>query len=147
MLAKLQSDLKDAMLQKDSVRVSTIRLLLSEIHNSEIAKGEPLADESIVTVIQKEAKKRKEAADGFRAGGREESAQKEEKEAEILMTYLPEQISDEELTKIVENAIESTGAKEISDMGKVIGMVLGQVNGQADGGRVSALVKQKLTNG
>ncbi|MBI2086013.1 GatB/YqeY domain-containing protein [Candidatus Daviesbacteria bacterium] len=144
MLDKIQSDLKQAQLARDEIKVSTLRLLLSEIKNAEIAKGNSLAQQDIISVIQKEVKKRKEAANAFRFGGREESAVKEESELKVLEQYLPAQISTEELTKIVEESINEQGATSIQDMGKVIGAVMGKVKGQTDGGAVSALVKEKL---
>lgn len=152
MVDKIRSDLKQAQLSRDEIKVSTLRLLLSEIKNAEISKGNTLSDEEIVSVVQKEVKKRKEAAVGFRAGGREETALKEEAEAKILETYLPArpaggsaQMSTEELTNIVLTTINEMGAKGISDMGKVIGAVMGKVKGQADGASVSQIVKEKLT--
>lgn len=144
LLEKIQADLKNAQLNKEEIKISTLRLLLSEIHNAQIAKGESLAEQDLAGIIQKEVKKRKEAAAGFRQGGREESALKEEAEAEVLVAYLPKQLSDEELEKMIDEAISQTGATQISDMGKVIGAVMGQVAGQADGGRVGGLVKSKL---
>ncbi|MBI2601034.1 GatB/YqeY domain-containing protein [Candidatus Daviesbacteria bacterium] len=143
---KIQNDLKESLKSRDQVKVSTLRILLAEINNTRIAKGIELADEDIISVIQKEVKKRKEAAEGFRSGGREESAQVEEQELAVLEFYLPAQLSDEELTKIVESTITEVGANLISDMGKVIGSVMGKVKGRADGARVSALVKQKLSS-
>jgi len=148
MVAKFQEDLKQAQLAKDETKVSTLRLLLSEIKNAEIAKGlsaERLSDEEIATIVGREAKKRREAAEGFRKGDREESAQKEESELKVLESYLPAQLSNEELTNIVESSITETGAKSITDMGRVMGVVMGKVKGQADGGIVSQLVKEKLT--
>ncbi len=145
MVDKLQQDLKDAQIARDETRVSTLRLLLSEVKNAEIAKGTDLLDEDIVSLVQKEVKKRKEAAVGFRSGGREEQAQKEEAEAKILQAYLPAQLSNEELTKIIEESITEVGAKSIQDMGRVIGVVMGKVRGQAEGGMISALVKEKLS--
>ena len=141
----IQEQLKQAMLAKDEVKVGTLRMLVSEIRNAQIARGHDLSDEEILEVVAKEVKKRKEAALGFRQGGREESALQEEAELKMVEGYLPEQMSDEELTKIVEEAITRTGASAVSDMGKVIGMVMGQVKGQAEGSRVSALVKQRLS--
>ena len=145
MVGKLQEDLKQAQLARDEIKVSTLRLLLSEIKNAEIAKGGQLADSDVVTIVQREIKKRKEAAIGFRSGQREEQAQKEEVEALVLQGYLPAQLSNEELTKIIEESINEVGAKSISDMGRVIGVVMGKVKGQAEGGVVSALVKEKLS--
>lgn len=142
---KLQEDLKNAQLSRDEVRVSTLRLLLSEIKNTEISKGGKLVDEDIILVVQREVKKRKEAASLFRSGGREILAQKEEAELKVLEEYLPPQLTNEELTKVVELTISGIGAKSIADMGKVIGEVMNKVKGQADGGTVSKIVKMKLT--
>lgn len=144
-LDRLQQDLKEAQLKRDEVKVSTLRLLLSEIHNSQIQKGGELSDEDVVAVIQREVKKRKEAAEGFRSGGREEQAQKEEAELAVLQTYLPAQLSNEELTRIVEDTINELGAKSLSDVGKVMGVVMGKVKGRSDGGMVSTLVKERLS--
>ncbi|MBI2017657.1 GatB/YqeY domain-containing protein [Candidatus Daviesbacteria bacterium] len=144
MLSKLQTDLKEAQLARDEVKVSTLRLLLSEIKNGEIAKSTPLVDQEIISIIQKEVKKRKEARESFRAGGREELASKEESEAKILEEYLPQALSFEELTKIVESSINELGAKSIADMGKVMSVVMGKAAGRADGATVSAIVKEKL---
>lgn len=146
MLTKIKNDLNQALKMRDEVKVATLRILLAETTNARIAKGGKLSDEDIISVIQKEVKKRKEAAAGFRSGGREESAKVEEKEMAVLESYLPLQLSDEELTKVVETTITELGVSSIpSEMGKVIGSVLGQVKGQADGGRVSAIVKAKLS--
>ena len=149
MVDKLQNDLKAAQLARDEIKVSTLRLLLSEIKNAQIAKNGDLSEEDLISVLQREAKKRKEAALGFRAGGREQSAQKEETELAILQNYLPEALSEalsnEELTKIVDEVINELGVSSISDMGRVMGVVMGKVTGRADGGSVSAIVKQKLS--
>ncbi|MEK6808581.1 MAG: GatB/YqeY domain-containing protein [Nanoarchaeota archaeon] len=145
---KIQDDLKQAQLGRDEIRVSTLRLLISEIHNVEIQKGLPaggLSEEEIISVIQREVKKRKEGALGFRQGGREEQAQKEESEQKVLEGYLPKQLSNEELTKIVESSINELGAASIQDMGKVMGVIMSKVAGRADGGIVSALVKERLS--
>lgn len=146
---QIQEDLKAAQLAKDEIKVSTLRLLLSEIKNKEIALRQSsgqasLSDSDVISVIQREAKKRKEAAEGFRVGGREESAVKEEAELKILESYLPAQLSNEELTKIVEEAIKESGAVSLADMGKVMGAVMGKTGGRADGGTVSNLVKDRL---
>ncbi len=145
MFEKLQEDLKQAMLSHDEVKISTLRLLISELKNLQIQKGSELQEKDIVATIQKEVKKRKEAAEGFRKGSREEQAQKEEAESKVLEGYLPEQLSDEELTKIVEEVINNVGASSIQDMGRVIGEVRGKVGQGADGSRISFLVKQKLS--
>lgn len=145
LIEKLPQELKQAQLDRDEIKVSTLRLLLSEVKNAEIAKGHPLLDADIISVIQKEAKKRKEAILAFRNGGREQSALKEEAELKILESYLPAQLSTEELTKLVEDSITEIGATTLADMGKVMSKVIGKVAGRADGGTISALVKEKLS--
>ncbi len=148
MIDKLREDLKQAMLSHDEISVSTLRLLLSELKNAQIQKNvEVLSDSDIISVIQKEVKKRKEAAESFKQGGRTESAEKEEAELKVLEKYLPEQMSDEELTKIVEASITELGAASLSDMGKVIGSVMGKVGQSVEGARVSQMVRGKLSNG
>ncbi len=149
LIEKIQSDLKDAQLARDETKVSTLRLLLSEIKNAEIAKGSAsagLTDPDIISVIQKEVKKRKEASTAFKQGGRDEASIKEESEAVILESYLPAQMSVEELTKIVESSITELGVTSVADMGKVMSEVMGKVAGRADGGMVSSIVKEKLSN-
>lgn len=145
LIDRILKDLKQSQLNKDETKTSTLRLLLSEVKNAQIAKGGDLTDEEIIVIAQKEVKKRKEAAVGFRQGGRETGAQKEEAELKILEGYLPAALSNEELTKLVQDTINESGAKTIADMGKVMGVVMGKVKGQADGGVVSALVKEKLS--
>ncbi len=155
---KLKEDLKQAQLKRDEVKVSTLRLLISEINNLKIQKQTELTDQNIISVIQKELKKRTEAALGFRSGQREDSAQKEEAEAKVLEEYLPKQLSNEELTKIVEGTLSEASllhsqnvndveAKKDLQIGKIIGIVMSKVGNRADGARVSSLVKEKLLNG
>lgn len=144
LIEQIQAELRQAQLDRDETKVSTLRLVLSEINNARIAKGADLLDEDVISVIQKESKKRKEAAAGFRSGGREEQAQKEEAELKVLEGYLPAQLSTSELTKIVEDSINEVGAESAADMGKVIGTVMSKVKGQADGSIVSSLVKERL---
>lgn len=143
-LTKIQDDLKSAQLERQDLKVSTLRLLLSEIHNLEIIQ-KTISDQDVTSVIQKEAKKRKEAIEAFRKGGREESAQKEEAELKLLEEYLPAPLSNEELTQIVDQVINEIGATSVNDLGKVIGAVMAKVVGRADGSTVSALVKEKLS--
>lgn len=145
MIAKLRDDLKTAQLQKVEIKVSTLRLLLSEIHNLEIQKGGELTNEDYISVIQREAKKRKEAIAGFRQGGRDEQAKQEEAELKILEEYLPEQMTNEELTQIIDQAINKLGAKSIAEMGKVMAVVMSKTQGRSDGSIVSQIVKEKLS--
>jgi len=144
LIDQIQSDLKRAQLDRNEIKVSTLRLALSEIKNAEIAKGGQTSDHDIVSVIQKEAKKRKEAIEAFKIGGREDQVEKEQLELKILEGYLPDQMQDKELTKIVNDIINGLSVKDISNMGQVIGAVMDKVSGRAEGTRVSALVKERL---
>lgn len=144
LLNQLQNDLREAQLARNEIKVSTLRLLLSEIKNAEIARGGSLTDTDVVSVTAREVKKRKEAAEGFRKGGREEQALKEESELKILEGYLPSKLSNEELTKLVQDSITEVGVNSLQDLGKVMGVVMSKVAGRADGGTVSALVKKML---
>lgn len=155
MFEKLQNDLKEAQLAREEIKVSTLRLLISEIKNAEIAKGGQISDEDIIFIVSREVKKRKEAAVGFRSGQREQQALKEEAEEKILAGYLPGQLSNEELTKIVESTISEAcqlalvnGSEKpsLQDMGKIIRLIMDKVKGQADGATVSSLVREKLSN-
>ena len=156
---RIQGDLEEAQLKRDEVLISTLRMLLSAIHNKEIekrtkfSKSEPvekleelskLTDEEILEVISSEIKKRKEAIPAYEKGGREELAKKEKQELEILQRYLPEQVSEEEIQKLVKEAIDKVGAKEQKDMGKVMAELMPKVKGKADGGLVSKIVKELL---
>ncbi len=141
---KLRQDLKTAMLARDETAVSTLRMLLSEIKYAEVA-GSELNDQAIVSVVQKELKKRREAAEAFRKGDREEQAQKEEAEAKILENYLPTQLTDDQLQSLVDEVINELGATSMADMGKIIPAVMAKAGQGAEGSRVSALVRQRLT--
>lgn len=148
---QIQQDLKQAQLARDGIKVSTLRLLLSEVINAEIVlrqnSGQAnLSDDQLIPIIRREVKKRKEASLAFRSGGREESAQKEEAEAKILEGYLPKQLTTEELTNIVEESINEVGASGIQDMGKVMGVVMDKAAGRADGSIISQLVKERLSS-
>lgn len=151
----LQKDLNESLKAKEELRSSVLRLLLAAILNKEKEKrfklkkeeDTPLTDEEIVDVISSEIKKRKEAAGLYIKGARPELAEKEKKEAEILQKYLPEQISEDEIKKIIKEAVIKTGGKEIKDMGKVMSAIASQIKGKADMGLVSKIVKELLTNG
>ncbi len=149
LLDSLHTDLKQAQLAHDEIKVSTLRMLLSEIRYVEIQKREgvrgELSDEDILTVIGREIKKRKESITTFRQGGREDLAAKEEAEAQILFSYLPAQLSDEELMQIINKVIKETGATQLKDMGKVMSAVMSQIGGRAEGSRVSNFVKEELS--
>ncbi|MBU0570254.1 GatB/YqeY domain-containing protein [Patescibacteria group bacterium] len=142
-----------AMKARDELRVSTLKMLSSAIHYEEIKKRDltsddnregTLTEEEEMTVVRKEAKKRKDAIELYERGGADDKANREKEELKILQEYLPRELPDDEVAKIIDEAINKTGAKEMSDMGKVIGMVMGQTKGNVDGKRVSEIVKSKL---
>ena len=142
----IKKQIVEAMKAKDDVRVATLKLLASELHNGLIEKKrEALTADEEIAVVKKEAKKRKDAIDAYNKAGAKERAEKEAKELKILQAYLPEEMGDEELEKIVDEAIKQTGASSMADMGKVMGVAMGKTKGQADGNRVSAIVKEKLS--
>jgi uncharacterized protein YqeY len=141
---KIQEDLFAAMKAGEKTVVSTLRMLQSSIKNKEIALMREIDYQEVLSVIEREIKQRREAAEGFTAGGREESAQKELSEAEVLKKYLPEQMSETEVRKIVEETIAESKATSVSDMGKVMGLLTPKLKGQADMGQVSQMVKEKL---
>ena len=143
----------EAMKARDEIRLSTLKLLSSELHNQKIAKQKDLTQEEELEVVRREAKKRKDAIDIYEKvlrqnsgqAGAKDRADKEKKELEILQEFLPAQLSDEVLVGIVDEAIKQIGANSMADMGKVIGFVMKKASGQVDGGRVSQLVKEKLS--
>lgn len=142
---KFTTDLKESMKSKDEVKVSTIRFLMSAIHNVEIEKGKDMVDEDIVTIIQKQVKQRRESIEGFKKGNRLELVEKEKREMEILQKYLPEQISSSDIELMVYKAIKDTSSSKMTDMGKVMGKLSGELKGKADMGLVSKLVREKLS--
>ncbi|MEU4110432.1 MULTISPECIES: GatB/YqeY domain-containing protein [Streptomyces] len=147
--SKLHDDLNAAIRERDELRSATLRLTLAAITKEEVAGKEKreLSDDEVLKVITKEAKKRREAADAFAQGGRPAQAEREKAEGELLATYLPKQLSDDELTAIVSQAVEEAragGAEGPRAMGAVMKIVNPKVAGQADGGRVAAIVKQQL---
>ena len=146
---EIREDLNKAIKEKNSLVSDTLRMLLSEISNKEKEKKykenkENLTEEEILEVIISEAKKRKEAISGFEKGGRTEQAEKEKSELIILGKYLPEQISEEEVKKIIEEAIKETSASNMKDMGKVMASLMPKLKGSADGALVSRIVKELL---
>ncbi|HEX6194561.1 MAG TPA: GatB/YqeY domain-containing protein [Jiangellaceae bacterium] len=143
---RLQSDLTTAMRERDLTRTATLRMALTAISTAEVAgkQARQLSDDEIVAVLTKEAKKRREAADAYRDGGRAESAAAEEAEAEIIAEYLPEPLTEEELSSLVDEAIAEAGAESPRDMGKVMKLLTPRVAGRADGKTVAAAVKNRL---
>jgi uncharacterized protein YqeY len=144
---RIDQDLKSALLAREELRVSTLRGLKSAILYAEVAEGAKesgLAEDKLIAVLSKEAKKRQESADIYEKSGEPERAEKELSEKKIIAKYLPEQLSDDELEKLVDKAIAETGASDARSMGLVIGKVKTSAGGQADGARVAKIVKEKL---
>jgi uncharacterized protein len=145
---RLRTDLTAAIKARDGVRSSTLRMALTAITNAEVAGKEAreLTDEDVLAVLTGEGKKRREAAEAFDQAGRAEQAAKERAEFEVLSDYLPEQLTDEEISSLVSEAIESTGARAegMRAMGKVMGALQPAVKGRADGGAVAAEVRKQL---
>ena len=143
---RLRADLTDAMRSRDQVRLRTLRMALASITNEEVSgAAHELSDEDIIKVLTREAKKRREAAEAFAAAGRDDQAEAERAEGDVLAGYLPAQLSDEELAGLVTAAIAETGAAGMPGLGKVMKAVTPQVAGRADGARVAAEVRRQLT--
>jgi hypothetical protein len=144
------ADLKDAMKSKEQDKLRVLRSLKAKLMEKEIEQrsgGEAtLSDEAALQVITKAAKQRKESIDQFEKGGREDLADNEKAELEIIEAYLPEMMSEDEVRAVVKNKIEVMGATGPQDMGKVMGPLMGQLKGKADGGMVSRLVKEELNS-
>ncbi|MFH0906748.1 MAG: GatB/YqeY domain-containing protein [bacterium] len=157
---KIKEQIKDAMIKKDASRVSVLRMLMSVILNKEKEKRTKLSkeennpekldelsnltDEEIIEVISSESKKRKDSIEQYEKGNRQELAEKEKKELEILVDYLPEQMDEDEIRKIISKKIEEVGASGPQDTGKIMGAIMGQLKGKADGNIVSKIVQEEL---
>ena len=143
----LRSDLTEAIRSRDEITSSTIRMVLTAITNEEVAGKEArvLSDDEIITVLSREAKKRREASEAFENAGRADKAALEKSEGEVIARYLPAQLSVDDIKKMISDAIASTGAAGPADMGKVMGAVKPLIAGKADGSIVSTLVREALT--
>ena len=141
---RLNDDLKTAMRSRDVLRRSVLRLVLSAVHNEEIAEQAELDDEGITSVLGKQAQQRRESIEAYTQGERQDLADKEKAELEILMSYLPEQMSREDIAAVVKRAIAETGAAGPQDMGKVMSRVMPEVRGKAQGREVNAIASELL---
>lgn len=144
LIARIEGELKEARLARDEDRRDALSLVLNALRTSEKELQRPLSDDEELQVLQRERKRRVEAADAFRAGGREEQAEAEEYELDVIEEFMPEQLSEEEIEDIIDDVISEVGATNIRDMGRVMAGVMHQVSGRADGSLVSQLVKEKL---
>jgi uncharacterized protein len=144
LIARLEGELKAAMRDRDSARRDALRLILTSLRSAEKELQRSLSEQEELQVLQRERKRRLEAAEAFRGGGSEERAEAEERELAVLEEFMPEPLSEEELEAIIDDAIAENGATSMRDLGRVMADVMPQVAGRADGGVVSQLVREKL---
>ena len=144
LIVQLERELKQAMVERDDERRNTLRLILASLRAAEKELQRPLHDQEELQVLQRERKRRQEAAEAFRAGAREEQAEAEERELAVLEEFMPEPLSEDELEEIVDDAIAEVGATSMRDFGRVMADVMPQVSGRADGSAVSQVVREKL---
>jgi uncharacterized protein len=144
LIGRLEEEVKQAMLARDATRRDALRLILSNLKSAEKELQRPLSDDEELQVLQRERKKRVEAAEAFRSGGRDDQAAQEEAELGILQEFMPEPLAEDDLERIVDDAIAENGATSLRDMGRVMADVMPQVAGRADGSAVSQLVREKL---
>lgn len=147
---RIEQDLKQAILSGDKLKVDTLKMLKSTILNEEISQGKResgLSDDEVTTCLKRESKKRKEAAEMYRSNGAEDRAEKEEQEHKLIQEYLPEQLSSDELEKVVAKVIDENGGEVTpKTMGIIISKVRAEVGSSADGGDIAKLVKQRISN-
>ena len=144
LIATIEGELKDAMKERDAERRDALRLILNALKGSEKELQRPLSEDEELQVLQRERKRRVEAAEAFRSGGREEQAEAEEYELEVLEEFMPAPLSEEELEEIIDDVIAEVGATSLRQLGRVMADVMPQVAGRADGSQVSQLVREKL---
>ncbi len=144
LIEEIEDDLKDAMRAREAERRDALRLILNALKNSQKELQRPLTEDEELQVLQRERKRRVEAAEAFRAGGREEQAAAEERELEILEEFMPEPLTEDEVEDIVDDVIAEVGATSMADLGRVMADVMPQIAGRADGSTVSQIVREKL---
>ena len=144
LIEEIDDELKDAMRARDAERRDTLRLILNALKNSQKELQRPLSEDEELQVLQRERKRRVEAAEAFRAGGREERAEAEERELDVLEEFMPEPLSEDEVEEIVDDVIAEVGATSMADLGRVMADVMPQIAGRADGSQVSQIVREKL---
>ncbi len=141
---RIQQDMKDAMRARDKERLATIRLILAAIKQREVDERIELDDAQVLAVLDKMVKQRRESIAQFEKAGRDDLIAKEQAEIEVITPYLPAALSEEEIARLIDAALEATGASSIKDMGKVMGQLKPQLAGRADMGKVSGLIKARL---
>jgi len=143
----LRNDLNTAMRSGDVARRDTLRLLISSVHNAQIDAGHELSDDDVLRVLQKEAKERRESIEEFRKGNRQDLVDAEQQQLEIIESYLPAQMTEEEARAIVQAVIAESGATSARDLGKVMGPLMQRLGGRFDGRRANELVRELLGSG
>ena len=141
---KIAEEMRAAIKAREQARVATLRMLMTAVKNTEVEKLHELSDDEVLDVIAREAKRRRESIEAFETGGRADLVEKETAELNVLESYLPDKLSDEELTALVDQAVAETGASSPKQMGEVMKALMPKIRGRADGAQVSALVKAKL---
>ena len=141
---RIREDLKKAMKEKDEVKVRTLRMMIAAIRNLEVEKMKEASDEDVLTALQREAKKRREAIEKYEEAGREDLAEEERRELQVIESYLPEQMSEEEIEELAKKVIEQVGASSPKDLGKVMKEIMPKVKGRADGKLVNSIVRRLL---
>jgi len=144
LIEEIEDELKDAMKARDAERRDALRLILNSLKSSQKELQRPLIEEEELQVLQRERKRRVEAAEAFRTGGREEQAAAEERELDVLEEFMPEPLSEDEIDEIVDDVIAEVGATSMADLGRVMADVMPQIAGRADGSQVSQIVREKL---
>lgn len=145
LLNKIDQDLTQAMRDQQADKVAVLRMVKAAITNEQIKLGHNLSEDEVTTVVKREAKQRRDSIEQYQQGGRDDLAEKESSELEIIKEYLPEQLSEADLKALVDQIVTDAGASSLAEMGVVIGAVIKQVGGRADGSEVARLVKERLT--
>ena len=144
LLGKLNDDMKQAMKEKDKLKLSVIRMVKSSVQNEEINQGKELADDEVLAIFNRELKQRRDSLQEFENAGREDLAGQIRAEIEVLLPYLPKQLDESEIRQIVQETMEQTGASSKKDLGKVMGAIMPKVKGKADGNLVNKIVQELL---
>ncbi len=141
---RIRRDIKQAMKERNRERLGALRMINAALENARIEAGKPLSEEEEIAVLRRQLKQREESARAFREGGRQERAEAEEAEAEVVRGYLPEPLSEEEMRRLVDQAIQETGATGMKDMGAVMGRAMQLAEGRAEGRELATMVRQRL---
>jgi uncharacterized protein len=141
---RLSAQIREALKARDQTRLATLRLLAASVRNREVELGHDLSEEELTEVVGREVKRRREAAEAYEGAGRSELVEKERAEQAVLEAFLPDQLSDQEVRALVEEAIGATGADGPGDLGKVMGYVMGKARGRVDGAAVNRMARERL---